>query len=83
VSVDVASALASGAHKFQLVVVDEKGSQSKPTTLTVIVKDPVLPTAVLTAPAQVMHGQSFELDGAKSAEQPPDKIETYIWTLLD
>jgi PKD repeat protein len=83
VSVDVASALASGTHKFQLVVVDDKGNQSKPTTFSVVVKDAVLPTAVLSAPTQVTHGQSFELDGTKSSEMPPDKIKTYIWTLLD
>jgi PKD repeat protein len=83
VSVDAASALSSGTHKFQLVVVDDKGNQSKPTTVTVVVKDPVLPTAVLTAPAQVVHGQAFELDGTKSSEIPPDKIKTYIWTLMD
>jgi PKD repeat protein len=83
VSVDVDSALASGTHKFQLVVVDDKGNQSKPTTFSVVVKDPVLPTAVLSAPTQVTHGQSFNLDGSKSSEVPPDKIKTYIWTLLD
>jgi PKD repeat protein len=85
VSFDVTAAapLASGTHKIQLVVVDEKGNQSKPTTVAVVVIDPVLPTAVLTAPAQVVHGQSFELDGSKSSEKPPDKITKYLWTLLD
>jgi PKD repeat protein len=74
--------LASGTHTIQLVVQDDKGNQSKPTTVTVVVKDPVLPTAVLTAPAQVIHGQSFELDGSKSSELPPDKIVKYRWTIL-
>jgi hypothetical protein len=83
VSVDVASALASGTHKFQLVVVDEKGTQSKPATFSVVIKDLNAPTAVLTAPAQVTHGQSFDLDGSKSSALAPDKIKTFIWTLLD
>jgi PKD repeat protein len=85
VSVDVTAAapLAVGAHKFQLVVVDEKGNHSKPTTVTVNVKDPVLPTAILTAPSLVIHGSAFELDGSKSSELPPDKIVSYSWTLLD
>jgi PKD repeat protein len=83
VSVDASSNLTSGTHKFQLEVVDDKGNTSKPTTFSVVVKDPVLPTAVLSAPSQVVHGQSFQLDGSKSSEQPPDKITKYIWTLLD
>src|SRR5271165_2354965 len=59
VSVDVASELTPGTHKFQLVVVDEKGTPSKPATFSVVIKDLKAPTAVLTAPAQVTHGQSF------------------------
>ncbi len=82
VTVDPASPLPVGQHRFQLVVVDEAGNQSLPATVDVTVKDTTNPTAVLTAPAQVEFGKSFTLDGHTSSDVAPGKVVQYIWTQL-
>jgi hypothetical protein len=82
VTVDPATPLPVGQHRFQLVVVDESGNQSLPATVDVVVKDSQNPTAVLSAPAQVEFGQSFTLDGHLSSDVPPGKIVQFIWTQL-
>ncbi len=76
VTVDPTHPLPSGTHVFQLVVVDA------PTTVQVVIKDRVIPTAVIRAPASVINGQAFTLDGSASSEVPPGKIVQWVWTLM-
>ncbi len=71
-----------GRHVFQLVVKDDSGNESAPATVEVIVTDTHKPTAVLTAPAKVELGESFPLDGSRSSDVPPGKVEQYCWTWL-
>jgi hypothetical protein len=79
--VDPAGPLPSGKHTFQLVVVDDQGQSSLPATVDVVVRDKVVPTAVIKAPQSVPAGQSFTLDGSASNEVPPGKIVKFIWTM--
>lgn len=83
VTVDPANPLSVGVHRFQLVVVDEAGNSSAPSVVEVIIKDMTAPTAVLDAPAVVAWGQNFNLSGARSTDNGPDKITQYIWSLVD
>jgi PKD repeat protein len=77
------SFLPSGTYHFQLVVVDEEGNQSDPVTATVVVKDTIKPTAVLTiSPTQAQLGQTFTLDGSKSSDVAPGTLKSFIWTLV-
>ena len=65
-------------------MVDEAGNKSAPVTATVVIKDTILPTAVLTiAPTQVQPGQTFRLDGSKSSDVAPGTVTQFIWTMLD
>jgi hypothetical protein len=82
VTVTAAAPLPAGAHKFQLVVVDDSGNTSDPIVVGVIVRDTLKPTAVLIAPEQVEFGQSFLLDGRKSSDVPPGKVVRYVWTMV-
>ena len=75
--------LSPGRHRFQLVVMDDSGNQSEPSTAEVIVLDTQKPTAVLDAPRQVDLGRSFQLSGRRSSDVAPGKIVRYIWTRLD
>ena len=83
VTVDPEKPLAAGKHRFQLIVVDDTGNQSLPDEIDVVVKDLQKPTAVIKAPSQVDHGQSFTLDGSGSSDIEPGKIVKYIWTLVE
>lgn len=82
VTVSANAPLAAGAHKFQLVVVDDSGNRSDPMVVTVIVKDTQKPTAVLIAPEQVEFGKSFVLTGTRSSDVPPGRVVQFIWTLV-
>jgi hypothetical protein len=82
VTVDPAHPLPSGTHIFQLVVIDDQGTSSAPGTVQVVIKDRVIPTAVIRAPTQVISGQPFTLDGSASNEVPPGKIVQWVWTLM-
>lgn len=75
--------LAPGRHSFQLVVEDDAGNLSLPDVVEVIVRDTILPTAVLEAPKLVQPGQSFFLTGKRSSDVDPGKVVKYEWTLLD
>lgn len=84
VTVSPSAPLPAGLHRFQLIVVDDSGNSSDPATASVIIKDTIKPTAVLTiTPTQVEAGKSFRLDGSKSSDVAPDKIVQYIWTMID
>lgn len=82
VQVEASAGLAPGKHRFQLVVTDDSGNQSKPTEVEVIVRDNAAPTAVLDAPRAVEAGKAFELNGRRSLDLAPGKIVSYSWTLL-
>jgi hypothetical protein len=71
-----------GKLSFQLVVVDDSGNVSKPSTVTVTILDDQLPTAVLTAPTTVPFGKGFALNGERSTDVGGGKIVKYQWTLL-
>jgi hypothetical protein len=90
VDVTAANPLALGAHKFQLVVVDNSGNTSAPTTIDVIVKDAVAPTAVLDVTdangkrldPTVPFGSPFFLSGARSSDAGGGKVAEYRFTLI-
>jgi len=82
VTVTAAAPLSTGAHSFQLVVVDDSGNRSDPMVVRVIVRDSQRPTAVLNAPEQVEAGASFVLDGRRSSDVPPGRVVRWIWTLV-
>lgn len=81
VEVDPQRPLAPGRYTFQLVVVDDSGNESAPDSVTVIVRDTQRPTAVIEAPASVVFGESFALDGRRSSDVG-GQITTYRWTLV-
>ena len=59
--------LPPGQHRFRLVVV----------------LDDRAPTAVLNAPAQVLIGRSFTLDGSRSSDPGGARLARFVWTRLD
>src|SRR2546423_3295712 len=71
-----------GSYVFQLVVLDEAGNQSAPTTFQVVVVDDTAPTAVITGPERVPAGKPFTLSGERSMDTDGGKIVRYIWTLI-
>jgi len=86
VTVDVSPSapLAPGVHHFQLIVVDDSGNESEPSTAQIVIKDSTRPTAVLAiAPTQVDPGTSFTLDGRRSSDVAPGKLVQFIWTMID
>ena len=81
--IEVAPTLATGLHVFQLVVEDSSGNLSAPATVTVIILDKTLPTAVI----EVVGGspgddKPFVLDGSKSADSKGGNIKSFRWTLI-
>lgn len=72
-----------GRCAFELVVIDDSGNRSLPDRISVIVRDPKNPTAVLHVPPQVEVGRVFVLDGRRSSAVGPAKISGYVWTSLD
>lgn len=81
VVVDATSGLRPGRHRFQLVVEDDAGNASEPTTVEVIVVDDTRPTAVLDAPPRATVGRPFQLSGARSSDIG-GRIVKYRFTLL-
>lgn len=74
--------LAIGRHRFQLVVNDNAGNSSQPSTVEVIVVDNIPPTAVLDAPRTIAVGAAVQLSGARSTEVG-GAITQYVWTHLE
>ena len=68
VTVTADKPLPRGKLSFQLVVTDDSGNVSKPSTVIVTILDDQLPTAILTAPASVPFGKSFSLNGERSTD---------------
>jgi hypothetical protein len=91
VEVNPSNPLPIGAHRFQLVVVDDTGNVSEPAVLEVIVRDTEKPTAVLDVVdannkvlgTTVPFGKGFRLSGLRSTDNPPGKVVTWKFTLLD
>lgn len=82
VTVDPNKPLPVGKQLFQLVVVDDSGNVSKPSSVSVVIADQTAPTAVLTAPQVVASGASFSLDGTRSFDAGGGKVVKYIWTYV-
>jgi len=82
VTVTPTAPLPPGAHRFQLVVVDDSGNQSEPAVVEVVVIDNQRPTAVLDAPRTVPFGSSFKLSGTRSTDLAPGRIVAYNWLRL-
>jgi hypothetical protein len=81
VEVDRTAPLVTGRHTFQLVVTDDSGNESEPTSIIVIVADRERPTAVLDGPDVVNFGASFELSGRRSFDIG-GTIKVYRFTYL-
>lgn len=84
--------LSVGKYRFQLVVVDDSGNESKPAFIDIIVRDTDVPTAVLDllndagaidTSNMVSAGKSFILSGTRSKDSPPGKVVEYRFMLLD
>jgi hypothetical protein len=81
VEVDPQTPLSLGRHAYQLVVTDDSGNESEPTTIVVIVADRTRPTAVLDGPDVVNLGGNFELSGRRSFDIG-GAIKSYRFTYL-
>ena len=91
VEVSKANPLPPGAHRFQLIVVDNEGNESEPAFVDLTVQALNAPTAVLElvdaggkkiAPPVVIEGKSFTLSGKNSVDVAPGTIVEYRFTLL-
>lgn len=82
ITVDAGRPLPVGAYTFQLVVVDNSGNASQPTTARLFVVDNQAPTAIISAPRTVPFGQPIALSGAESRDVGGGQIVRYIWTLI-
>ncbi len=81
VEVDPNAPLATGRHRYELVVTDDSGNTSEPAAIVVIVADRERPTAVLDGPDVVNFGRSFELSGRRSFDIG-GVIKSYRFTYL-
>lgn len=82
VTVDRQRPLPPGRHVFELVVTDDAGNASEPSTVAVVVVDDSRPTAVIEAPQRIGAGQSFALSGKRSVDLAPGRIVQYRWTQI-
>ena len=81
--------VAAGAHRYQLVVVDDSGNASDPVEVQVTVQDSVAPTAIIgflnasgQAVSQIDQGQDFILSGQGSSDANGGSIAHYHWTAV-
>jgi hypothetical protein len=79
-TLDPARPLPPGRHTFRLIVEDDAGNRSQASEASVIIRDTINPTAVLSVPQNVEPGQNFTLDGVRSSDVAPGKVAKYIWT---
>ena len=82
VTVDAASPLAFGEHRFSLQVIDDSKNISDAVTVIVRVADLEKPLAVLAGPEIAGLGASFPLSGEKSRDLGGGRIAKYVWTYL-
>lgn len=71
---------APGSYAVRLVVVDDAGNVSAPDQRTVVVRDEVAPTAVLSAPEAAGTGTPLVL-GASQSSDSGGRIVGYRWTV--
>lgn len=81
INVDTQNPLSSGVYEFQLVVIDDSGNNSNPSTVRVVIADDQAPTAVIDAPVRVGFGKDFALSGKRSLDVG-GKLTTFVWTLI-
>src|SRR5262245_1193892 len=72
--------LPPGRITAELVVVDDAGNVSAPTSASVVVRDDIAPTAVIEAPRSVAVGDRIPLDASKSTDVGGRVID-YTWTI--
>ncbi|MEP7154883.1 MAG: hypothetical protein ABI905_03865 [Betaproteobacteria bacterium] len=70
-----------GVYRFRLVVVDDSGNRSAASEVTVIARDRVNPTAVITAPTQALTGAVVNATGASSFDGGGGTVKKYRWSL--
>lgn len=72
--------LPPGRHSATLVVTDDSGNDSAPTTTTFFVVDRTAPTALLDIPARTQAGESTTLSAARSTDVG-GRVIRYRWTV--
>ncbi len=96
VTVSEANPLPPGVYTLELVVADNNGLTSAPATVTIVVQDTQLPTAViriLSAEGQLIErdaegnvvvefGTSIILDGGSSSDPGGGQVTQYMWQLV-
>lgn len=73
--------LSTGVYEFQLVVTDDSGNNSNPTTVRIVIADDKAPTAVIDAPDRVGFAKDFALSGKRSVDVG-GKLNKFVWTLI-
>jgi hypothetical protein len=81
ISVDSENPLQTGSYEFQLVVTDDSGNNSKPTTVKIVIADDQAPTAVIDAPSRVGFAKDFALSGGRSIDVGGE-LTKFVWTLI-
>ena len=78
-----------GEHRFELMVTDNSGNQSKAAIVSVFIIDTTAPTAILrivNAEGQpvdkIPFGDTFTLDGSLSTDAGGGVIDRYVWRLI-
>lgn len=82
IQVNQSSPLSTGTYQFQLVVTDDSGNNSQPTTVNIVVIDDQAPTAIIDAPERVGFGKEITLSGKRSTDTGGGTITKFIWTLI-
>jgi hypothetical protein len=92
VQVDRANPMPVGKHVFQLIVTDDADNKSTPATVTVIVLDTAVPTAVIDfvdsqgrthaePEVRISFTEKFALSGKRSHDLG-GQVRMWTWTLL-
>lgn len=81
ITVNEQNPLPTGVYEFQLVVTDDSGNNSNPTTVRIVIADDQAPTAVIDAPDRVGFAKDFALSGKRSVDVG-GRLTKFIWTLI-
>lgn len=82
IAIDPNNPMPVGSYRFQLVVQDDAGNDSQPTTFVLTILDDQAPTAIIIGPDRVGFGADFTLSGAESTDAGGGQIVRFEWTLL-